>query len=457
MKLKSQAVTLQPTLRKTLGVFDGIAILIGITIGAGIYSTPQIIAEYHESFSTIVFYWILVGGFVFIGGLIYAELGTRLPNTGGEYIYINKCFGPFAGFIFGWAQLFIIRTSATAGLAIIIADYLGYFVTLDTWHRNLVALLVIVLLGTLNYVDIRSASFYQKISTILKIVGLLLLVCIGLFLLKGQENNLSSREPPTGSLGPIGNAVAALMLIVFSYTGWDRVGYVAGEMKNPKRAIPLSMFIGIGFIVTIYALINMIYHKTLGMEGVRESTIVASDMAIRLMGPVGAGFIAILAIISASGSINGTTMTASRVYYAMAKNGLFLKWFNYVHPKFRTPSRAILAHCIWAAVILIVRGRFENIAAGMVFAVLIFYTITTLALFKLRKQGVGGKQIYRVPLYPVLPCIYLVGIVILLILRAFFEWEKSLIDLAFIATGIPVYLFWYKKNKRISFKQKFNQ
>lgn len=438
----------QPSLRRALGVFDGVALLIGITIGAGIYSTPQIIAGYLSSFNTIIIFWIIVGGFVLISGLIYAELGTRLPNTGGEYVYISRCFGPYAGFMFGWSQLFIIRTSPAAGLAIITADYLGYFVELRGFAHTAVALSVIALLGILNYIGVQWASLYQKISSTLKIGGLIALVVIGLILVQSHENLLFTKAPPTGGLGPIGNIVAALMLIVFAHTGWDRVGYVAGEMKNPRRVVPLSLTIGIGSIVVVYVLINMIYHQTLGMEGMRESTIVASDVATQLVGPLGAGFIAFLVIISTTGSINGTMLTASRVYYAMAKDGLFFKWLDFVHPKFRTPTRAILAHCFWAAVILLIRGTFETIAAGMVFAILIFLTLNTLALFKLRKHEVGGRDIFRVPFYPILPGLFFVGILALVIFRAIFEWEKSLVDIAFIATGLPFSLIWCRRAKK---------
>lgn len=435
----------QPTLRKVLGVSDGVALLIGITIGAGIYSTPQIIAGYLGSFSVIIAFWILIGVFVFISSLIYAELGTRLPNTGGEYVYISQCFGPFAGFMFGWAQLFIIRTSAAAGLAIITADYLSYFVKLSGFAHTAVALSVLVLLGILNYVGIKWASVFQKLSSVLKVGGLFALVIIGLILMQSHENLLSTKALPTGTLGPVGNLVAALMLIFFAYTGWDRVGYVAGEMKNPRRVIPLSLLIGIGIIVVIYVLTNMIYHRTLGMEGMRESTVVASDVATQLIGPIGAVFVALLVIISTTGSINGTIMAATRVYYAMAKDGLFFKWLDFVHPKFRTPSRAILAHCFWAAAILLIRRTFETIAAGMVFAILIFLIVNTLALFKLRKKDKGDYSVFRVPFFPFLPGLFLAGILALLIFRAFFEWEKSLVDLAFIATGLPFSLLWCRR------------
>lgn len=438
----------QPSLRKVLGVFDGIAILIGIMIGAGIYSTPQIIARYLGSFQTIIAFWILVGIFVFISGLIYAELGTRLPNTGGEYVYISRCFGPFGGFLFGWAQLFIIRTSAAAGLAIVTADHLEYFVELSNLAHTAVALFVIVILGTFNYVGIKWASVYQKFSTVIKVGGLFGLIVIGLILVQSHENLLTTKAAPIEDLGPIGNAVAALMLIFFAHTGWDRVGYCAGEMRNPRRVVPLSLIIGIALVVVIYVFTNMVYHRTLGMEGMRESTIVASDTARQLVGPIGAGFVAVLVMISATGSINGTMMTAPRAYYAMAKDGLFFKWFDFVHPKFRTPSRAILAHCVWGAVILLIRRTFETIAAGMVFALLIFMILNTLALFKLRKNKIGGDNVYRVPLFPILPIVFLAGIIVLLVFRAISEWENSLVDLAFIASGIPFSFIWCRKAGR---------
>lgn len=436
-----------PSLCKVLGVSDGIAILIGITIGAGIYSTPQIIAGYLGSFDTIIWLWLLGGIFVFISGLIYAELGTRMPHTGGEYVYITRCFGPYAGFMFGWAQLFIIRTSAAAGLALIVADYIGYFIPSGRISRMIMAVSVIFLFGLLNYIGIRRASIFQKLSTVLKVGALLSIVIAGILFSGGHENLLPSRAAPEGELGLAGSVVAALMMIIFSHTGWERIGYSAGEMKNPQRVIPLSLMIGIGLVVMLYALTNLTYHRVLGIQGVRESTVVASDVLTVLIGPAGAALIAILVIISATGSINGTMMTAPRVYYAMAKDGLFFEWLDHVHPRFRTPSRAIIVHCLWAGGILVIRGTFETIASGLVFAILIFYGLSTLALFKMRKKHMGGPRIFYVPLYPFLPVLSLSLIVSLLVLRAYFEWQKSLVDLLFIITGIPFALYWIRRRR----------
>ena len=434
-----------PSLRRTLTGFDGIALLVGITIGAGIYSTPQIIATYQESFSSILILWLAAGAFVIVGGLIYGELGSRLPFTGGEYVYISRVFGPFAGFVFGWAQFIIIRTSPAAGLSIVAANYIGYFVPLAGWTHTAVALGVIFCIGALNYTGIRQASLFQRVTTTIKVIGLFALAVAGIVLVQDQVHPLDTVEPATATLGPIGNTVAALMLVLFSYVGWDRVGYVAGEMVDPKRTIPLSMIIGLSLVMIIYLITVTMYHLALGLEGVRGSTIVASDAATTFLGAGGAGIIAALVIVSATGSINGTYMAATRVYYAMARDGLFFKWLDYVHPRFQTPSRAVVAHGLWGAVILLVRGSFETIVAGMIFAILIFYVFMTIALFKLRRQETGDPDGFRIPWYPVLPAVYLIGLIALVVLRSIYEWQNSLMDLAFLATGLPAAAFWLRQ------------
>ena len=292
----------QPQLRRSLRVFDGVALLIGITIGSGIYATPYLIAGYFTSFTGLIVTWIIVGVFVMIGGLIYAELGTRMPYTGGEYTYITRCFGPFAGFMFGWAQLFIIRTSPAAALAIVAADYVGFFVETDAATRQLIALSIIAALGLFNYVGIQWASLFQKVTTVIKVAGLIVFVGAGLFLLQGVLNLLGTQSPPIHDLGAAGNLIAALMLIVFTHTGWDRVGYVAGEMENPRAVIPKSMFIGLTIILLIYWAANTIYHYTLGMDGIRATTTPAADVATVMVGSVGAAVVALLAISRPSGA-----------------------------------------------------------------------------------------------------------------------------------------------------------
>ena len=381
-------------LKKSLGLTDGVALLVGITIGAGIFKTPQVIAKYVDSFSIVIVLWLGVAVFVYIGALIYAELGTRFPNTGGEYIYMQKAFGPFWGFLFGWSQLLIIRTSPAAALSLLSADYIGFFIPLNQLYKIIIAILILIVFGIINYLGVERGSFYNKFSSSVKITGLFLFTIIGLFLLNGDFSKLSDTAQVTATLGPTGNIVAALFMIVFSFLGWDRVGYVAGEMKDPQRVISKSMLYGMTIIAVLYIGSNFLYHAVIGLEGMRSSSIVASDTATSLFGNIGASLISIMVIISATGSVNGTMMATTRVYYAMAKNGLMFKWFDYIHPKFQTPTHAILAHCLWSVVIILIRQNFETIVAGMVFAILIFYGFTTVAFFKFRKMNSGNGSGY---------------------------------------------------------------
>jgi APA family basic amino acid/polyamine antiporter len=433
-------------LKKSLGLFDGISLLIGITIGSAIFATPQIIAGYTNSFTLIIILWLSVSLFVFIGSLIYAELGSRFPNTGGEYIYIREAFGPFWGFIFGWAQLIIIRTSPAAGISLITANYLAYFIPMNQFEKIIASIIIIIIFGTINYIGVERASFYNKFSTIIKTLGITIFTVAGLAMFEGDFLKLSETASVTKNLGTIGNIVAALMLILFSYLGWDRVGYIAGEMKEPQKVIPKTMFYGISTIAILYISANILYHTVLGIEGVRSTSIVASDIASLVFGKTGASLMSVIVIISATGSINGTMMSASRLYYAMAREGMLFKWFNNIHPKFRTPSNAIIAHCIWGIILLVVRQNFETIVTGMVFTILIFYTFTTVAFFKFRKLDLGESG-YRIPFYPFLPSIYLIGLTSLVLLRIYYQFNLSMQDLSFVLTGVPVYFIFFKNNK----------
>ena len=438
----------QPKLRRVLSWRDGAAILIGITIGAGIFAVPQEIARNMESFGQIIWLWIGAGVFGVVGCFIYAELGTRLPNTGGEYVYINRAYGPFTGFMFGWAQLLIIRTSNIAGLSLVTVAYFEYIVELSPWQETAMALAIIGAICLLNYTGIQNASFYQKFSAITKVTGLLVLILVGLSMLPGQENNLNETATSVGSRGFLGNTAESLLLVLFAMVGWDRVGYVAGELKSPRQAIPKAIFVGFGTVLVVYLGINIVYHQVLGIEFIRETNRVGTELAQVLLGPLGALILAVVVMISCTGSINGTAMAAPRLYYAMARDGLFFRWLNYIHPKFRTPSRAVLLHCAWGVCLLFLRGSFENIATGMVFVILIFYGLQTGALLMFRHRNIGHREAWTMPGYPWLPVLYLLGTIALLSVRVYFNWQQSLIDLAFVVTGLPFAWFFFRSKAK---------
>jgi APA family basic amino acid/polyamine antiporter len=429
-------------LPKVLGAADGAALVIGTSIGVGIYATPRIIAGYLGTFPLVISLWLAVGLFVLIGCFIYAELGTRLPETGGEYVYLSRALGPFAGFMFGWAQLFIIRTGATAGVALIAADYLGYFVKLSAAGRIVSALLLVAGLGAINWLGVTRASTFQKAATAVKVLGIVALIVAGLVLVGRQDDAAGVTGAREHAAVSPANLAAAVMMIFFSYSGWTRLGYVAGEMKDPRRTIPFSLFIGIGTVIAVNCLMNVLYFRVLGMQGIAASTALASDTAMRIMGPTGARVVAALVVVSAVGTMNGTVMSASRCYYAMAHDGVLFGWLDYVSPRFLTPARAILAHCLWSAVLILVRKEFQVIVASRVFANLIYYGAATLALFRLRRKGVGAQRSYRSPFYPVLPALFLACLAGFIAFRIIFAWYDSLVDLAFILSGLPFWLKW---------------
>ena len=438
----------QPSLKKVLTWVDAMGILVGITIGSGIFATPQRIAALVESFPVVLWLWIGVALFAIVGGFLYAELGTRMPVTGGEYVYITRAFGPFAGFMFGWAQLFIIRTSPAAGLSIIAVDYIEHFVALSAAQQTLLALGIIAVIGLINYLGAKPASVFQNVTSALKVGGLLLIIVLGLMLIGPADSGLMTTAPVTVPTGPIANLVAALYMVMFTAIGWERVGYVAGEMRNPRHALPRGILLGLLLVALVYLLANTVYYRTLGIEGLRATERVATETMTLAIGPAGAAIIAIVVVISCTGSINGTMLSSTRVYYTMARDRIFFRWLQYVHPKYRTPSLAILAHCIWGSVILLARGTFENIIAGMVFAILIFYGVTAAAFFVLRSRQVGEDRAFRMPGYPVLPALYLLATVALVAMRAWFEPLTSLIDLAFVATGLPFAFYWVFGKKK---------
>ena len=345
-------------------------------------------------------------------------------------------------------QVFIIRSSPMASLSLVTVAYFEFFVDLLPWQETVLALCIIAALCYLNYSGIQHAKTYQNFSTIVKVAGLLILIAIGLIALPESESKLAETAASQGRLGFTGNIADSILLILFTMVGWERLGYAAGEMKNPNRSLPRALLLGFLVIFTVYITVNVVYHSVLGLEGIRETNRVGAEVATVLLGSIGAGTFAILVMISATGSMNGTIIAAPRVYYAMAKNGLFFRWLNYVHPKYLTPSRAILLQCGWGAVILLVRGSFESIVTGMVFVILIFYAVSTAALFVLRHRKTGeDHEIFKIPGFPVLPALYLFLLLGLILVRGILDWQNSLIDLSFVLSGLPAaaYFFWKRR------------
>ncbi len=430
-----------PQLRRELGFGDGLALMLGMTIGAGIFATPGRIAGYFPSVWIILLAWTAAGLFAFAGSLLYAELGTRFPDTGGEYVYLHRAFGPLPAFLYGWSQLLVIRTNPGAALSLVFAEYAASLFPMPENARIALAAATLVTLGTANYFGLRSGKRVQAITTILKVGGILAFIIGGALLLR-DASYLATTHVPSQKFGPLGNTSSAMLLIIFAYLGWDRVGYLAGEMRNPERNLPRVLAVGSISAALLYLSMNVVYHAALPISSISGSRVPAADVARLLWGPAGLTVLALVVMVSTAGSTNGTIMASSRVYYAMARDGLFFDSLARVHPRWRSPHVAVVLHCGWAIVLLLASRTVETLVGSFVFSVLIFYGAVTLAYFKFRRQGPAS---FQAPGYPVVPALYLLVILAMVITTCYFSTRSALVNLALMGTGLPFYFFWRRR------------
>lgn len=430
-----------PDLRRELGFWDVLALMVGVTIGAGIFAVPGRVASYFPSFGVIAAIWIVGAGFAFTGALIYAELGARLPHTGGEYVYLHRAFGPLPAFLFGWAQLLVVRTNPVAALPLIFVEYLSSLLPLPENGRLAAAALIIVLLGTANYLGLRSGARVQAVTTILKVGGMVLFVVATVWTLGEWGPNLASAHaPPQQPLWP-----NALLLVVFAYVGWDRVGYLAGEMRRPERHLPRALAGGAILVAVLYLSMNVCYYAVLPISTLSGSRTPAGDIARLLWGQAGRVLLPLLVMVSALGSTNANIMATPRVYYSMARDGLFFTALARVHPRWHSPHVAIVVHCGWALVLLAASRTVETLVGSFVFAALIFWGACTLALFRLRRRD--GAAPFLLPGYPWLPAVYLAAVVALVLATCWFNPRSAFANLALMASGLPFYYLVAKRTR----------
>ncbi len=437
----------EPKLLKELHFWDVLALMLGVTIGAGIFAVPGRIAQYFPSFQAIAIAWIAAAAFYFIGTLVYSELGARLPHTGGEYVYIHKAFGPLPAFIYGWAQLLIVRTNPVAALSLVFAQYASSLVPMSDGGQHRLAAAMIVSLAAVNYCGLRPGKRVQVVTSIIKVGGLLTFAGVALFSLHNIGPNLASTHPINQQVGAVGGVATAMLLVMWAFVGWDRVGYVAGEMRNPQRDLPLGFACGALLIAFLYMSMNFTYHAALPISKVTGSKVVAADVARLLWGTTGVSLLALLVMVSTLGANNGNILASSRVYYKMANDGLFFRSLASVHPRWHSPHISILVHCGWALVLLFAAGTVENLVSSFVFIGQLFWGLCTIAFFKFRWQG--GATPFKAPGYPVLPALYLTAIAAMTVATCYYSPRSALANLAILATAFPFYFFWQRRQRRL--------
>ena len=437
-----------PELRRVLGLFSIVGIVIGAMIGSGIFINPAIIAKTVGTPKLMLAVWIAGGILSFFGALAIAELSAMYSQAGGIYIYLREAYGSLLAFLFGWTLFLIVEAGTIATLVVgFSSKYLPYFVKMSGLQTKVVAISLIVILAAVNFLGVKKGAFVTNLLTSIKFIGLIG-VCVVVFLFaKGSSGNFfSSESAATAGGGVLGSFGIALVSALWAYKGWETSTYCAGEIKDPQKNLPLGLFIGTLSVIFLYLLANLAYLYVFPAAQMAESTRIAADVMEAAVGPVGASVIALIILLSMAGTTNGHLLTAPRVFYAMAKDGLFFKGVAKVHPKYRTPHVSIIVLAIWAS-LLSLSGTFEQLYSYVIFGFWIFMGLTVAGVMILRRKFPDRPRPYKTWGYPVTPILFILSSVFLTVNSLIRAFWNSFAGLAMIALGVPAYLIWKSRRK----------
>jgi len=441
-------------LKRDLGLWSAIAIVIGTVIGSGIFLVPKTMIQNVGSPGMVFVVWMVGGIMSLSGALSYAELSAAMPGAGGEYVYLREAYGPIWSFLYGWTQLLVAKSGSIATLAT------GFFLYLQNFHPELkrtvaqfgpsgviitirwsqiFAMVLILVLGGLNYFGVKVGGRVQVLVTVCKVGLIFAIIAIGLGSGHGNIANFRSAIPV--SAGSVTGFFAALVAALWAYDGWNNVSMVASEIRNPQRNLPLALIGGTAGVMAIYLLANAAYFYVLPAVEVASADRVAADMMHKILGVAGANAVSIAAMISIFAALNGSILSGSRVPYAMARDGLFFKALAKVHPEYRTPGISILALCAWSAVLVALTGSYDELFTYVIFASWILYGMTTAAVLVLRVKRPEMSRPYRTFGYPLIPIVFVMSALGLVISTLFNSPRESLLGLSLVIAGLPFYYF----------------
>ena len=434
----------QPKLKRVLSLLDATMINAGGIIGSGIFMVPAAVAMFTGSASLFFMVWIAGGIVSLFGALSVAELGAAMPRAGGQYVYLSEAYGPVWGYLYGWSAIAVINTASIAAVGVAFSEYLRFFFPITDVSIKGIAVATIVLLTIINILDVKSGARFQNVFTISKLGAIFGIIILGLVMEGGSNQNLSpffSDQSFTELVGPLG---LAMVSVLWTFDGWIFITYVAGEVKNPGRNIPLSLIFCMLIVVTIYLLLNYVLIYTLGFTGMNGSDLVVSDAASVFLGNKGAAIVTLIILISLIGANNGFVLTSARINYAMAKDKLFFYQASQIHPRFKSPSNALIIQCVWAS-LLTFTGTFNQLITYIIFASWIFYGMSAGAVIILRNKKPDMERPYKTPAYPWIPIIFILFAIFLTINTIIEAPRDAAIGAGIILAGLPMYYYW-KKN-----------
>jgi amino acid transporter len=439
-------------LPRRLGAASAVAVLVGSTIGSGIFRSPAELAQHVNQLGLFALVWILGGVVALAGALTMAELAAMHPRTGGLYVYIREAFGEAPAFLFGWAELLILRPAAYGAIAIISAEYLWVLLGRDGGAAafgtpvslaQATAAGFIVVLGLVNLRGIHLGAIVQNVSTALKVAAMLGIIGLGI-VLRPDEIPPPAELVQSTEVNTLSAFGLAMVAALWAYDGWSDVGFVSGEVKDPGRSLPIAFIAGTGIIVVLYLAINAVYVDVVPLDQMSGRPLIASDVARALVGEGGAVFVAAAVMISTFGTLNGSMMTGPRVFYAMAEDRLFFSALAKVHPVHGTPYGAIILS-IFLGVGYVSVSTFGELADQFIIGIWPFYTLAVGAVFVLRRRRPDAPRPYRTWAYPVVPLVFLIAAAFLLANYMIREPGLFAIDIAVILSGLPVFWLWRRR------------
>lgn len=435
-------------LKKELSLYGLTMVAVGSCIGSGIFLTPSQIAGYLPSPLLIFLAWGVGGIITLTGALTFAELSSMFPQSGGVYVFLRESYGELFGFLYGWAYLLVITSGANAALSIACAYYLAFIFPLNQTGITLTAILALIIVTVINILRVKAAEVFTNVFTGLKLFGISAVVFIGIFFGKAemnffQKNSLSSSGSLVSAFG------LALIGVLWSYGGWQHASFVAGEAREARKTIPKAMIFGAVIVSAVYLLTNLAYILLLPMDRMASSTSLAAE-AVSTVLPFGGTLVAVMIAVSTFGTLGIYTLSAPRIYYAMSRDGLFFKKLAWVHPRFRTPVNAIVVQSIWAMILLLFWGTFEDLITYVVFTDWVFFGLTAASIFVFRVRKKDLHRPYKTLGYPVVPLIF-VSITFLFVINTLLTKPvHAYAGLIFILIAFPVFYFFKKRKSGIS-------
>ncbi len=475
---------------KGLGLFDSTTLVMGSMIGSGIFIVAADVSRQVRSPGLFFLTWVFSGLMTVIGAVSYGELAGMMPTAGGQYVYLREAYGPLFGFLYGWTLFLVIQTGTLAAVAVAFGKFLGVFapwvgaktilcnlgtvgvfghpIALTFSSLQLVAILVVFFLSVLNIFGLRVGAGVQNVFTVLKVAALLGVVVLGVWWAFGHPAPASSTQAfwqgAKWNLPTLTVVCVALVGPLFSSDAWNNVTFTGSEVINPQRNLPLALFMGTTAITVIYVLCNWAYYRVLPFYGVAHGGLleqgiqhaaedrVATAAVQVMLGGRGAGLMAAAIMVSTFGCVNGLALAGARVYYAMAKDGLFFSSVGKVHSRYHTPAVSLLIQAVWAA-FLTLTGTYNELLDYVIFAAVLFYILTIVGIFWLRRKRPEAPRPYRAWGYPVLPLLYIAFASFVELALLTHKTLRSFAGLSIVAIGIPVYYLWRSRGTGVTSDQ----